>query len=144
MKIKYETHSDQVAAEMERGIRSGIFPPGSRLPSIRELADVFQVSTQVIKSAFKLLMERSLLISRSRIGVFVNVDVLFPGMKKLILLNGVQGPYDLNYMERVFGLSENIMACQGFHVQMRSIPTGPLQLAALRYEMHQIEMERPD
>ncbi len=144
MKIKYETHSDQVAAEMERGIRSGIFPPGSRLPSIRELADVFQVSTQVIKSAFKLLMERGLLISRSRIGVFVNVDVLFPGMKKLILLNGVQGPYDLNYMERVFGLSENIMACQGFHVQMRSIPTGPLQLAALRYEMHQIEMERPD
>ena len=28
MKIKYDTHSDQVAAEMERGIRSGIFSSG--------------------------------------------------------------------------------------------------------------------
>ena len=84
MKIKYETQSDQVAAEIEQGICSGVFPPGSRLPSIRELADSFHVSTQVIKSAFKMLMERRLLVSRSRIGVFVNVDGVLPGMKKLI------------------------------------------------------------
>ena len=92
MNIKYETQSGVVAAEIERGIRTGTFPPGSRLPSIRELADVFQVSTQVIKSAFKLLMERKLLVSRSRIGVFVNVDEVLPGMKKLILLNETRGP----------------------------------------------------
>ena len=55
MNIKYETQSGVVAAEIERGIRTGTFPPGSRLPSIRELADVFQVSTQVIKSGTLLL-----------------------------------------------------------------------------------------
>lgn len=144
MNIKYETQSGVVAAEIERGIRTGTFPPGSRLPSIRELADVFQVSTQVIKSAFKLLMERKLLVSRSRIGVFVNVDEVLPGMKKLILLNETRGPYDMNYLGRVFGLSESMMTHQGFHVQMRSIPNGPLLMTALHYELHQIDMERPD
>ena len=144
MNISYETQSDQVAAEMERGIRTGTFPPGSRLPSIRELADVFHVSTQVIKSAFKMLMERRLLVSRSRIGVFVNVDGVLPGMKKLILLNETRAPHDPNYLGRVFGLSESIMTHQGFHVQMRSVPNGPLLLTALRYELHQIDMERPD
>ena len=57
MRIRYETQSGQVAAEIEKGIRTGVFPPGSRLPSIRELAKAFQVSTQVIKSAFKLLAQ---------------------------------------------------------------------------------------
>ena len=144
MKIKYETQSDQVAAEIEQGICSGVFPPGSRLPSIRELADSFHVSTQVIKSAFKMLMERRLLVSRSRIGVFVNVDGVLPGMKKLILLSETRGPYDMNYLGRAFGLSENIMPYQGFHVQIRSIPSGPYLIPSLRYELHQIDMERPD
>ena len=91
-----------------------------------------------------MLMERGLLVSRSRIGVFVNVDGVLPGMKKLILLNETRGPYDLNYLGRVFGVSESMMTHQGFHVQMRSIPKGPLLLTALRYELHQIDMERPD
>ena len=102
------------------------------------------MSTQVIKSAFKLLTEKRLLASRSRTGVFVNTDGVLPGMKKLILLNETQGPYDLNYLGRVFGLSEGLMIQQGFHVQMRSIPNGPLLPAAFRYELHQIDMEHPD
>lgn len=144
MNIKYETQSGLVAAEIEKGIRTGIFPPGSRLPSIREFAELFHVSTQVIKSAFKLLTERKLLVSRSRIGVFVNVDGILPETKKLVLLNGSRGPNDKNYLGRVFGLSESMMSYRGFHIQMRTVPTGPFLLPALQYEVHQIETDRPD
>ena len=144
MNIKYETQTNLVAAEMEKRIRSGTFPPGSRLPSIRELADHFHVSTQVIKSAFKLLMDSGLLISKSRIGVFVNVEGILSGTKKLVLLNASNCPYALNYLGRVFNLSESVIFYEGFHVQLRTVPSGPLLLPALRYELHQIEMDHPD
>lgn len=63
----YERVVDTITAK----IRSGEWPPGSRIPSITQLASELGTSQTTVKSAQMLLRHAGLLVGRQGKGVFV-------------------------------------------------------------------------
>jgi DNA-binding GntR family transcriptional regulator len=61
----------QIAADMEERIRSGEYPAGSRLPSYRELGDIYSKSFSTIAKVVLMLKERGLVEGEPGVGVFV-------------------------------------------------------------------------
>lgn len=63
--------SEQIADDMAARIASGEYPPHTRLPSIRELADLYSVSTGTIAQVQRLLRGRGLTYGVPGAGVYV-------------------------------------------------------------------------
>jgi GntR family transcriptional repressor for pyruvate dehydrogenase complex len=61
----------QVASRIADAIRDGHYPPGSRLPSERDLADEHRVSRPTVREAMVALEIRGLVEARHGSGVFV-------------------------------------------------------------------------
>lgn len=61
----------QVADALRTDISSGVYPKGSRLPSVRDLADRFGVSPGTAQAALDLLRQESLIYSAGNRGTFV-------------------------------------------------------------------------
>lgn len=61
----------QLAAELERRILEGVYPPGRRLPSAEALCEEFSISRQTVTSGLKLLKDRGLVRGVQGRGVFV-------------------------------------------------------------------------
>ena len=68
---KGRTVVDQAASRLREGIENGLWLPGARLPSIRELATQFEVSANSVVAAIGLLEAEQLVDRRARRGVFV-------------------------------------------------------------------------
>ncbi len=68
---------ERLADHLEGRIRSGEFPPGSRLPGEVALREEYVVSLSSVRSAMRLLRERGLVRTRAPLGTFV-VRVLPP------------------------------------------------------------------
>ncbi|MFY1625687.1 GntR family transcriptional regulator [Micromonospora sp. WMMD723] len=64
--------SRQIADDLTARIRAGEYPQGSKLPSLRELADLYSVSVSTIQRALELTRERGLTIGRAGAGVYVS------------------------------------------------------------------------
>ncbi len=80
-----ETLPTKIAQNMLQRIVSDEFPPGSLLPSERELQDNYQVSRAVVREAIKLLASRKLItISRGQ-GAVVTSDFTEPVLDALLL-----------------------------------------------------------
>jgi GntR family transcriptional regulator len=62
---------DQIAAYLRDGILSGDFPPGSKLPSSRDLTERFGAAAQTIRNAVLTLTAEGLVYSRQGSGVKV-------------------------------------------------------------------------
>ena len=65
------TIGDATYQSLREGIAGGRFPPGSRLPSERELADRMGVSRPAVREAMRLLVGQGLIEVRPRRGVYV-------------------------------------------------------------------------
>jgi GntR family transcriptional repressor for pyruvate dehydrogenase complex len=63
--------TDDLFAKLETRIRSGQLPPGSRLPSQKEIALSESVSRTVVREAVARLAAQGLLVSRQGSGVYV-------------------------------------------------------------------------
>ena len=61
----------RIANELTAKIRSGELAPGAKLPSIRELAAAYDVSTGTASRAMVLLHDRELVIGQPGRGVYV-------------------------------------------------------------------------
>ena len=61
----------RIAAEMEARISDGTLPAGSRLPSVRDLAGQYEISTAVCLSAYRALEKKGLVERRAGSGTFV-------------------------------------------------------------------------
>ena len=66
-----ESKTEMLTRVLSERIQSGEYPPGSRLPSGRQLRDEFDVSQMVVRLALDRLKERGLVITKFGIGVFV-------------------------------------------------------------------------
>jgi GntR family transcriptional repressor for pyruvate dehydrogenase complex len=66
--------SDKVTEQLAEAIMSGHFPPGSRLPSERELGDQLEVSRTVIREAVRSLAAHGLVTVTAGRGVEVATD----------------------------------------------------------------------
>ncbi|MBO4159968.1 winged helix-turn-helix domain-containing protein [Micromonospora antibiotica] len=62
---------DELLDDLLRKIKDGHYPPGSQLPSGRDLADVYDVSQSTISRAVARLREQGVLVGRPGRGVFV-------------------------------------------------------------------------
>jgi len=60
-----------VIDHVQAGIRSGMYPPGSRLPTIAQLAELTEVSQTSVKTALLLLNERGWIHGQQGKGSFV-------------------------------------------------------------------------
>ena len=67
-----------LAKEVATAITNGQLPPGSRIRSIREYANSHNVSVNTVKTAYRLLEDRGLIVARPQAGYFVsnNIPVL--------------------------------------------------------------------
>ena len=62
---------DQVARTLGGEILAGIHPPGRKLPSEADMLERFGVSRTVLREAFKTLMAKGLIVSKTRVGTTV-------------------------------------------------------------------------
>ncbi|HEX5543182.1 MAG TPA: winged helix-turn-helix domain-containing protein [Micromonospora sp.] len=62
---------DELIDDLVKQIEQGTYPPGSKIPSGRELADHYNVSMSTISRAVAVLRKRGVLIGRPGRGVFV-------------------------------------------------------------------------
>ncbi|WP_118976616.1 aminotransferase-like domain-containing protein [Taibaiella koreensis] len=58
-------------AAIEQNIRDGVFKPGHKLPSVRELKEQYQISTSTIQNGYEYLIARGLVESVSKSGYYV-------------------------------------------------------------------------
>lgn len=66
---------EEVADDLASKIRSGEYPPGSKLPSRAQLCELYQVSESVIDKAMWILRREGLTETLPGVGVFVAGDV---------------------------------------------------------------------
>jgi GntR family transcriptional regulator len=71
----------QLRDQLDDRIRSGVLPPGSPLPSIRELAAQLLVSVITVKSAYEELEAQGLISSKQGRGTFVSENAMAASKK---------------------------------------------------------------
>ncbi|WP_309230827.1 aminotransferase class I/II-fold pyridoxal phosphate-dependent enzyme [Nocardia sp. SYP-A9097] len=60
-----------IAAAVSRRIRAGALPPGTRLPTVREVSRVLKVSPATVNQAWRALAAAGAIVARGRAGTFV-------------------------------------------------------------------------
>lgn len=61
----------QIADDLADRIRAGEYPPGSKLPTLRELAELYDVSFSSIQRSVGLLVDRGVVRGEMGRGLFV-------------------------------------------------------------------------
>lgn len=61
----------EVAEDIAARIKSGEYPPGERLPTYRELADLYQVSVTTVQRAVIILQDRGMIVGLQGRGLWV-------------------------------------------------------------------------
>ncbi|MGN9775265.1 GntR family transcriptional regulator [Micromonospora sp. H33] len=61
----------EVAEDLSARIRSGEYPPGERLPTYKELADLYKVSVTTVQRAIIILQDRGLVVGLQGRGLWV-------------------------------------------------------------------------
>ncbi len=64
----------QIMDQMRRAVLLGEFPPGSRVPAVRDLAAEANVNPNTMQRALMTLESEEILVSRGTIGRFVTED----------------------------------------------------------------------
>jgi DNA-binding transcriptional regulator YhcF (GntR family) len=62
---------DQLRSQIIDGIRAGRLPPGTRLPTVRELASELSMAVNTVARAYRELESAGILETRGRFGTFV-------------------------------------------------------------------------
>jgi DNA-binding transcriptional regulator YhcF (GntR family) len=62
---------DQLRTQIIDGVRDGRLPPGSRLPTVRELAGQLGLAVNTVARAYRELEAAGILETRGRFGTFV-------------------------------------------------------------------------
>jgi GntR family transcriptional regulator len=61
----------QIADDLQARIARGEYPPGSTLPSYRELAELYSVGTTTAANVYRVLTDRGVVVGQAGRGVFV-------------------------------------------------------------------------
>jgi DNA-binding transcriptional regulator YhcF (GntR family) len=63
---------EQIRAQLAARISSGELPPGTRLPTVRGLADTLRVATNTVARAYRELEHAGMVTTRGRAGTVVS------------------------------------------------------------------------
>jgi DNA-binding transcriptional regulator YhcF (GntR family) len=74
--VKVDQHAsrplfDQLRTQIIDGVRDGTLPPGTRLPTVRELAGQLSLAVNTVARAYRELESAGILETRGRFGTFV-------------------------------------------------------------------------
>jgi DNA-binding transcriptional regulator YhcF (GntR family) len=102
---------DQLRTQIIDGIRDGRISPGTRLPTVRELAGQMSLAVNTVARAYRELESAGILETRGRFGTFVaRVDPADASMAtaahtfvSTARALGVDKAAALNYIEAAFG-----------------------------------------
>lgn len=64
----------QIADRIRRDVISGIYPPGEKIPTVRQLAAIAAVNPNTVQRALTFLEEEGLIYTRTTLGRFVTED----------------------------------------------------------------------
>ncbi len=144
--IFFLTNTDKIAEDLSKRITGGEFPLGHKLPSFRALASEYDVSSQVIQSASKILIEQGILMSMPRIGLFVRPDTEVAQRKKMAVLSHYFGTYERSYLWSVLQLNSNELwsGIKQQHYFLPSCESASYDCKSLQYELDCIMQDRPD
>ncbi|MBA0884003.1 aminotransferase-like domain-containing protein [Flavobacterium undicola] len=99
----------KIAKIIEEQIASGTLKTGEKLPSIRTVQKIYNISINTVKQAFLELESKSLIESRPKSGYYVsktfNTRLALPSISKLHLSNKEKTPEDL--ISKVFNTLTN-------------------------------------
>jgi GntR family transcriptional regulator len=62
---------DQLRSQLIEGIRTGTLPPGTRLPTVRELAGQLSLAANTVARTYRELESAGVVETRGRFGTFV-------------------------------------------------------------------------
>ncbi|TVS87413.1 GntR family transcriptional regulator [Mycobacterium helveticum] len=62
---------DQLRTQVIDGVREGALPPGTRLPTVRELAGQLGVAVNTVARAYRELESAAVVETRGRLGTFI-------------------------------------------------------------------------
>lgn len=65
------TTAEQIVADLTERIYAGEYPAGTRLPTYREIGELYSVSFGTVGKVFWILRERGLVVGVRGIGVYV-------------------------------------------------------------------------
>jgi DNA-binding transcriptional MocR family regulator len=68
-------HAEEIAADVERQMAEGAYPPGASLPPIRTLAQTLGVSPVTVAAAYRRLQQRGLVTAGGRRGTRVRPQI---------------------------------------------------------------------
>ncbi len=85
------TYLDQIAARLQRRFRHGGYGVGDRLPSLRDLAEEYDLKINILRRAIARLVEQGVVVQEQGRGTFLSrlPDVPAPTGSLLVLLVGV-------------------------------------------------------
>lgn len=130
-----------MADDIEAKIAAGLWGPGSKLPSLRTLAEQFGINTDMARRGLWELRDKGLLECRARSGVFVAVGKRASGLSATAPRIAVvqDSMHDKNYG---FHITRGILeAAQqaGVIVEVHAIPYYyPLEIERAREELRQL------
>lgn len=96
---------EELANRLKEQIRQGIYPPGSRAPSVRRLAESRQVSQATVVAAYRLLERHGWLEARPQSGFFTRHPESAPPPSAGAA--PVEGPCAVNVTELAIRLARN-------------------------------------
>lgn len=79
----------QIMEHIQTAVLTGIFPPGSKIPSVRELAADAKVNPNTMQHALQELEQSMLLITQGTLGRFVTQDSAVIDAARNKLLNNL-------------------------------------------------------
>jgi DNA-binding transcriptional regulator YhcF (GntR family) len=102
---------DQLRTQIIDGIRDGKLPPGTRLPTVRELAGQMSLAVNTVARAYRELESAGMLETRGRFGTFVaRIDPADTAMASAAHVYvsaaravGIDKAEALRYVEAAFG-----------------------------------------
>ena len=63
---------DQLRTQVIDGVRGGALPPGTRLPTVRDLAGQLGLATNTVARAYRELESAAIVETRGRFGTFIS------------------------------------------------------------------------
>ena len=62
---------DQLRTQVIDGVREGVLPPGTRMPTVRDLAGQLGVAVNTVARAYRELESAAIIETRGRFGTFI-------------------------------------------------------------------------
>ena len=150
---------ESVFLELQKGILKGEYPPGSRFPAERDLAQQYNVSRSTIREAMGKLAKSGLVETRPQSGTYVSeyqtgasLDLLIEIMQKggevdsdiLLSLMETRSVIELHAARKALKnlAPEDISCLKKIIADEKSSVRNPELMAECDYELHQFIMQK--